>query len=273
MRRLCALLILGLISLAGFVSAHEAGLPGVALDESIRHTTVLLVIVGSFGIAALIGIASLARRSSKGRKSMLPSMVSYALFLSISATVIGVTAYVAGSTIYLNVAANSGGPVHWHADFEVWNCGQKVDLISPEGFSNKVGSAVLHVHGDDRIHIEGVMLNHLDAGLGSFWGVVGGDLHGGLLAVPTNSGMVVMRDGDNCGSGRGVLQVFTWKAVDGRAVQEKLSNYVGYIISPYSQVPPGDCIIFEFDSEVKQKTERMCETYNVAIGNGDLNGG
>ncbi|MBI2142977.1 hypothetical protein HYU20_01395, partial [Candidatus Woesearchaeota archaeon] len=64
-----------------------------------------------------------------------------------------------------------------------------------------------------------------------------------------------------------------WKTVDGRAVQEKLgSHYEDYVPSPFGNVPPGDCIIFEFGSAVKEKTERMCESYEVALKLGKVAG-
>ena len=54
--------------------------------------------------------------------------------------------------------------------------------------------------------------------------------------------------------------------------QEKLDDFVEYILSPYQTIPPGDCIIFEF-GELKDKTNYICETYKVAIDKGDLVGG
>ena len=54
--------------------------------------------------------------------------------------------------------------------------------------------------------------------------------------------------------------------------QQKLDNFEDYVLSPYTQIPPGDCIIIEFDAE-KEKTEHICESYKVAVGRGDLSGG
>ena len=48
-----------------------------------------------------------------------------------------------------------------------------------------------------------------------------------------------------------------------------MENFDDHILAPYSNIPPGDCIIIEFDTE-KEKTEHICETYKVAIERGDL---
>ena len=96
------------------------------------------------------------------------------LFLGIIIPIVLVTIYSAGSTIYLNIISETQGPVHWHADFEIWDCGQKIDLINPTGFSNRVGNPVFHEHGDDRIHVEGVVVEKKDVDLHSFFEVIGG---------------------------------------------------------------------------------------------------
>jgi len=54
--------------------------------------------------------------------------------------------------------------------------------------------------------------------------------------------------------------------------QQKLENFEDYILSPHTSIPPGDCIIIEFDSD-KEKTDHICETYKVSIERGDLSGG
>jgi len=241
---------------------------GAMLDEKIRQGTFQAVVAGGVLLVLFVGISAVMKQRGK-----LKGAMSGALFLAIAAVVIAVTAYVAGSTIYLNIVSETGGPVHWHADFEIWNCGSHVDLVDPSGFSNKVGSAVMHEHGDSRMHVEGVIVDYTDASVGKFIAAIGGELRSGWLRVPTTSGEVTMMDGDTCGNGKGKLQVFVWKTSNGRAVQERITGYSDYVISPHGQVPPGDCIILEFDSGQKESTERMCESYEAAIKRGALNGG
>lgn len=243
----------------------------IMLDESIRQNTLRAVFAGSALLAAFVAVAVLVKRK-KGKPN--PVLLHF-LFWPIIAVIVAVTAYVAGSTIYLNAVSETAGPVHWHADFEVWNCGERLELADPEGFSNRVGSSVLHEHGDNRMHIEGVVVDYGDVSIGSFFRSVGGDLHDGRLELPTNQGMAAMKDGDSCPEGAGKLQVFVYRTVDGKMVQEKLggSGYEGYVPSPYGSVPPGDCIIFEFDSQLKDKTGHICGSYTAAMTKGAVNGG
>ncbi len=200
------------------------------------------------------------------------------LFLGIAIPIIIATAYSAGSTIYLNLASHTKGPVHWHADFEVWNCGQKIDLIDPTGMSNRVGTPVFHEHGDDRIHVEGVVVDEKDVDLHNFFEFVGGIINEDYLYVPTNKGYTEISNDGICNGQQGKLQVFLYKIENPDDTknwiyeQQKLENFEDYILSPYSNVPPGDCIIIEFDAE-KEKTDKICESYRVAMARGELSGG
>ncbi|MBI3037384.1 hypothetical protein HYY73_06585 [Candidatus Woesearchaeota archaeon] len=268
-----------ILTLVGFAAAHGDAPDGheeevgTMLDESIRQNTLLAVFAGSALLAILVAAAIFVKR----KKRKASPLLLHLLFWPIIGIIVCVTAYVAGSTIYLNVVSETGGPVHWHADYEIWKCGEQHQLADPEGFSNRVGETVLHEHNDNRMHIEGVVVDYGDVSISSFFRSVGGELRNGWLALPTSHGLSTMKDGDSCGDGSGTLQVFVWKTADGRAVQEKLDSYVDYVPSPHGNVPPGDCIIFEFDSAVKEKTERMCESYEVALKlgkvTGDSNGG
>jgi hypothetical protein len=52
----------------------------------------------------------------------------------------------------------------------------------------------------------------------------------------------------------------------------KLEDFTGYVLSPYFNVPPGDCIIIEFGPSM-DSTDKMCETYRLAVSKGELDGG
>jgi len=198
------------------------------------------------------------------------------LFLGIAVPIVAATLLLAGSTVYLNLTSVSGGPVHWHADFQVWACGEELDLIDPTGLANRVGSPVFHEHGDNRIHVEGVVTNFSDASLGKFFGFVGGKLHEDQLSFPTNEGVVTYESGDFCppsvSSGQaeaGVLQVFVWQTEGDEFYQTKLEDPENYVLSPFSTIPPGDCLIIEF-GERKEGTEKLCDFYQIAEQKGEL---
>lgn len=176
------------------------------------------------------------------------------LFGLIVIVVLSVTTYLVWSTINTNIKSQTGGPVHWHADFEIYSCGQKVDLIDPTGWDNKVGTSLLHEHNDGRIHVEGPVMDLQDISLGKFFEVVGG--------LPLESEMV-------CNGEVAKPQVFVYKVEGDTFYQEKIADYANYVLSPYSNVPPGDCIIIELDRK-KDKTDKLCNFYKIAKEKGEL---
>ena len=212
------------------------------------------------------------------------------LFWGMTLPIIAATLYLAGATVAKNLASQSSGPVHWHADFEIYNCGrttadrdrvkgrtilahaeeEEIDLKNPEGVSNRIGSSNFHEHGDNRIHVEGVVEKLTDVSLGKFFEVIGGQLTNTFLRLPTDQGETILQNGRLCPEGKpGVLQVFLYQTHGSLVIQKKLENFVDYVISPHSQVPPGDCLIFEF-GPVKDKTDKICKFYDIAIKKGEL---
>jgi len=242
----------------------------VDVYESLKSASTNYVLIASAiaGILVLISIAF----AEKIEKMKMP------VFLGIIIPIILATAYLAGSTIYLNLISETKGPVHWHADFEIWNCGKKLDFVDATGFSNRVGTTVFHEHGDDRIHVEGVVVERKDVDLHNFIKVMGGLLNENSFNIPTTEGYEEMIGGNLCNGISAKLQVFLYKIKNPEDTknwvfeQQKLDNFEDYILSPYSQIPPGDCIIIEFDAD-KEKTEHICETYKIGMERGDLSGG
>ena len=192
------------------------------------------------------------------------------LFLAIAIPAIVATIALAASTIYLNSVAITKGPVHWHADFEIWNCGERIEIKDPGGFSNRIGSPTFHEHNDNRIHVEGVLVNKKDASLGNFFRVLGGNIYDEGFEIPTNKGLISVENGNLCKGNPGKLQVFVYKTEKIKYFQEEIEHFDDYILSPYGDVPPGDCIIVEFDSEIREKTNHICETYKIAQERGDI---
>jgi hypothetical protein len=203
----------------------------------------------------------------------LDGTIRWMLFLGISIPIVIATVYSTSTTISLNLQSETKGPVHWHADFEIWVCGRQLELQEPTGLSNRLGTELLHEHGDLRIHAEGVLLQRENAALGRFFHVIGGLLSRNTLGVPTKEGLVVVNNGQQCADGRpGIAQVFRWQPRNGRIVQQKLADFSQYVMSPENNVPPGDCIIIEFGPE-RPFTDHLCASYRAAIARGDLHGG
>ncbi|MEK7572022.1 MAG: hypothetical protein AAB553_07150 [Patescibacteria group bacterium] len=237
-----------------------------AYIEEVIATNSTVLVMWAFLALGLLTIISLKTKklTALGKKLLFGSIVLVTLLP---------TLYLIVSTIQLNVISQSGGPVHWHADFEIWQCGQKLDLKDPTGFSNKIGTATFHEHNDDRMHVEGVVVESSDVNLERFFTVIDGKLTAETLTLPTTHGEVLMRNGDTCRDGTpGTLQVFVYQTDDDNYyTQQKLSDLGSYLLSPKSTVPSGDCIIVEF-GEVKNRTDKLCRSYQAAEEIGKLKG-
>lgn len=161
-----------------------------------------------------------------------------------------VTIYLIATTLHLNIISVTKGPVHWHADFEIWVCDKEIKLAEPKGLSNKQGFELMHSHDDNRIHVEGVILDNKQASLGAFFYAVGGSLSDDGLKVPTDNGLISVHDGDKCNDKPAKLYVF----VNGNIIE----NPSSHVIAPYEKAPPGDRTKFVF-------TEKAVEEINPNI--------
>lgn len=262
------------------------------LESTISDISVKAVWYGSIVLFILIVIAvAFANRVPK---------IKLPLFVLIVIVVLGTTFTISGATVYLNVKSATGGPVHWHADIEVWACGNELELRDPTGFlSNKIGTPTLHEHDDKRIHLEGVPVTlPEDASLGKFMNVVGGDISNNTMIVPLNEDKFFENgEGEEDGDGNGapnpeVVQPFLHTEGDGKIAtfingqkcddkeaevqvfayrldeatktykQTKLDTPEHFAISGHGEVPPGDCVIFEF-APPKDRTDKLCKQYGV----------
>jgi hypothetical protein len=232
-------------------------------EELVHSYSLELLFISIVIITALTGVALRIKRPSKSTKKIL--------FTGITASVLIPTIFLIVSTVYLNVISSSQGPVHWHADFEIWSCGRRLDLRDPVGLSNKIGTSTLHEHNDNRVHVEGVVINPHDVNLGRFFQVIGGELTPTSLRFPTVNGLASLDKSRRCARGSR-LQVFVYKTnEDQYYYQQKLSDPQNYILSPSSNVPPGDCIIIEYDRQ-KSRTGKLCQSYKTAVQTGKLKG-
>lgn len=170
------------------------------------------------------------------------------IFYLLVAVLIGtVTIYLIIVTLHLNITSVSKGPVHWHADFEIWACGEEIKIAEPKGLSNRQGVDLMHAHNDNRIHVEGVLLDKKAASLGAFFYAIGGSLSDDGMKIPRNGELESFHNGDFCNSQPAKLYVF----VNGNLIEDPAN----YVIAPYEKVPPGDRIKFVF-------TEKPLEEIN-----------
>lgn len=193
-----------------------------------------IVLVSSFLIAFLVVLSLAVGKRLKNKDKKI-------IFALMSIPIVLTTLYLVGVTFLLNSISATNGPVHWHADIEVWACGDKYHFTHSTGLDNKVGEPLMHLHDDDRIHAEGVVVKMEDVELGSFFGAVGGSFHANSLEMPAMQGMKKWSNGDLCNSRPGKLYMF----VNGHA--ENLMEE--YVISPYFNIPPGDRIKIVFSEK------------------------
>lgn len=232
------------------------------LDTIIRDRSINFTLWSIGILVVLTVIAALVKKQSNALKIFL--------FASMIGIITLNTIYLSASTIYKNERSITGGPVHWHADFEVWNCGNEVDLVDPVGWSNKIGTPVFHEHNDKRVHVEGVVLKEGEVSLGQFFKVAGGNLNQQNLNVPLNDGTILdVNNGQDCNGQPGMVQVFAYQTEGDSFKQQKLLYPEDYILSGDSGVPPGDCIIVEFD-QPKERTDKLCQSYQVQVQLGKL---
>lgn len=215
---------------------------------SVQPLTILYIAAAIAVVASFVSIIMGKRLTHKERVLMF-SIISVPILLA--------TLYVGAYTVNQNFDSATGGPVHWHADYQVWVCDERLDLTNPTFPSNKVGTPLLHEHNDDRIHLEGTLMQLSESTLGRYFYVIGGQITQDSIVFPTNEqGIVAKTNGDQCNGQTSTLNVY----VNG----ERIQNPAEYVIYPHESVPPGDCIIFEFGPENAQTTDRLCESWRAS---------
>lgn len=241
-KRFLVLFIILLILAINIVFSHEGEEDEFMLDHSQLYPLSQLAVVGygsvAFGILILIIIVL--------HKAM-NELIKKAVYILLAITVVLVTIYLIITTLHLNIISLTKGPVHWHADFEIWVCDKEINLPEPKGLSNKQGVDLMHAHNDNRIHVEGVILDNKQASLGAFFYAIGGSLTSDGIKVPTDEGLIAVHDGDKCNEKPAKLYVF----VNGNLID----NPPAYEISHYEKVPPGDRIKFVFTEKPMEEID------------------
>ena len=191
------------------------------------------VAYASLAFLVILGLAVIGRSHMKehGKKTVFTLVI---IIVAIT------TFYVLAWTVVRNVASETGGPVHWHADFEIWACDEKQQLPESEELENKIGTSDFHHHNDYRIHLEGVPHDLEEFDLGHFFDAIGGKFSKDGITLPqVGGGTKSWTNGDKCPDGtKGALKM----TVNGRN-EQKMEKY---IIAPYTDVPPGDFINITF---------------------------
>lgn len=188
-----------------------------------------------------------------------------------AAILIGMIPLVFGSGMFLydTQFAWQGEKTHWHADFDMIVDGEEYVLIDPRVFckgdylcklANYTGTADIHSHGDQRIHIEGPVKRPADVTLGKFFDAFGGTLTATEIRYPTDDGWVNRTNADGktlkvlVQQGEGIDRrwcVLSPKTPDVQQCEnahtgESVSGPEDYLISPHEDGPT-DYILFIYD--------------------------
>lgn len=236
---------------------------------TLREQSYAVVLISAILLAGLAGYSIYAKPRKENVKKKL--------FICIAVIAVISTFFLAGTTIYTNMVSPTGGPVHWHTDYEIWNCGQKLDLMNPTGIDNRVGTWEVHEHNDDRMHVEGTILDLEQGTFRHFFETVGSTFTSEEFTYLTNKGTVTIPINGNCNGKKAELQAFLLRVTNPNEAkqweysQQKIPISMETLMQPYSNVPPGDCLIVEFD-ETKERTEHSCASYHAAMNRGELNG-
>lgn len=263
----------------------------VDLETTLNNLALTVTTVGAVLVVVLLLLAIATQ--NRAPKLKLP------LFIAIVVVVSGTTLTIGGGTVYLNLNSATGGPVHWHADFEVWACGNELELRDPTGLSNKIGTPTYHEHNDKRIHLEGVPTSlPYDYSMGKFMNVIGGELTNDTLTVPLNNSKyfeavqneqdgdgaaapnpeqldnfirtttegktATFTNGEACNGEPSQVQMFAYHYNPGSKTynQTKVTDLSNYSPAHEANVPPGDCVIIEFAPR-KERTDKLCKQYGV----------
>lgn len=212
------------------------------------------------------------------------------LFVLIVSVVTVSSTLMCTAAVYLNLNSPMGGPVQWATDYQIWACGNQLNLRGPQGLlNNRVGTATLYEKNDGRIHYDGTPTDlPTDASLGKFMQVVGGEISDSSLVVPLDSenGFVgtpnypeqlesyisTNRSGayarfvsdQKCGDEQAQVQAFLYQynPLNKTYDQVKLDHPADYEISHANEAPPSDCLIVEFATP-KDRTDHLCTSYGA----------
>jgi hypothetical protein len=250
------------------------------LAKSISDLSVAVVAAAAVMLIALVIAAIITHERWPKFKAPLFTL----LVLVVAAS----TLTLSGASAYLSASSPTGGPVHWSAEYQIWACGNQLELRDSKSLlTNRVGTPSLYEKNDSRIHFDGTPVNLPDdASLGKFMEAAGGELSDDSLVVPLNDSASFVGaprspeqiqpniatskagsfarfiSGQACGDQPAAVQTFVYQRDIGTNSyhQFKVQSPASYEMSHVADVPPGDCIVIEF-APPKDKTDHLCPGY------------
>jgi|GEM_PF-1173951 len=175
------------------------------------------------------------------------------------------------------------GQVLSRVDYRIFACGKEIFLKPEEESPVGKGKGLFARSEQGSIVAKGKPRSIKDITLPAYFGAAGGALefptgneNTEIFRVPTSAGMREFRSGDQCNGKKASLHVLHYR-VDAStkpwSVFKRIFwKYPDYVLqNNYGKVPPGDCLIFIFDSEdVSERPWPRCASLDKAIADGSL---
>ena len=185
--------------------------------------------------------------------------------------------------LMISVRRYRNGQVLSRVDYRIFACGEEIFLKPESGSPVEKGEGLFARSEQGGIVAKGKPHSTQDISLPAYFSAVGGKLEfptesesTEIFKVPTDAGMREFRSGDQCNGKKANLHVLYYR-VDAltkpwSVFKRILWKYPDYVLqNNYGKVPPGDCLIFLFDSE--EALERLwprCASHDKAIAGGSL---
>ena len=144
--------------------------------------------------------ARLAREKKQAKKRKIKTISIWTLVV-----------FIAGGFIYGIITLATGertqpfsrGQVHWHADINVFICGEQIPLPKPPA-NQHLGTPLLHTHDDGQIHVEGIIRRAEDITLSRYMDAIGKKFN--------NEELLDKQNGDLCNGEKATVKLY----VDGK---------------------------------------------------------
>ncbi len=173
------------------------------------------------------------------------------------------------------------GPVLSRTDYRIFACGEELFLEPNQKLLNKKSNGLFARSESGIIIADGMPKYTDDVLLTSFFEAAGGTLkitdeHKNIFRVPTKNGVLEFQSGDLCNEEEAELYVLKHKIETGiepwSIHSRNMWKYWDHVFTNnYGKVPPGDCLIFIFDSDnVLDRPWPTCDSYDTAIATGKL---
>jgi hypothetical protein len=173
------------------------------------------------------------------------------------------------------------GPILSKTDYRIFACGKEIFFEPDQLLLNKKRNGLFARSESGSIIADGMPKSFDDVLLTSFFDAAGGTLkltkdHKNLFCVPTKEGVLEFKTGNLCDGKKADLYVLEHRietSTEPWSIFSRIGwKYWDFVFSNnYGKVPPGNCLIFIFDTEdVLDRPWPTCAAHDEALAAGEL---